>query len=132
MTKNPETLAISILLVDDDPHIQTLGRELLENLGYGVETAGDGEEVLKKFHQGQPPDLVILDYHLPGMSGLEVFRRLRSSYPGAKVLMASGFFSTREMEELRAGGAAGLLGKPFRLGELQSRIEEVLGKPSVT
>ena len=132
MTKNPGTSKIRILLVDDDPHIQALGRELLVNLGYGVETAGNGEEVLKQFQQGQPPDLVILDYHLPGMSGLEVFQWLRTSYPGAKVLVASGFFSTQEMEQLRAEGAAGLLGKPFRLRELQSRIKEVLGEPSVT
>ena len=132
MPENKETLTIRILLVDDDLHIRTLGRELLENLGYGVETAGDGEEVLQKFHQGNPPDLVILDNNLPGMSGLEVCRRLRTFYPGTKVLMASGFFSQQEMEQLRAGGAAGLLGKPFRLKELQSRIEEVLGKPKGT
>jgi CheY-like chemotaxis protein len=132
MSETPETLTTRILLVDDDPHIRTLGRELLENLGYGVETAGDGEEVLQKFHQGNPPDLVILDYNLPGMSGLEVFQRLRTSSPGTKVLMASGFFSQKEMEQLRAGGAAGLLGKPFRLRELQSRIEEALGKSSGT
>ena len=111
MSENKETLTIRILLVDDDLHIQTLGRELLENLGYGVETAGDGEEVLQKFHQGNPPDLVILDYNLPGISGLEVFRRLRTFYPGKKVLMASGSFSQQEMEQLRAGGGGGPSGQ---------------------
>jgi CheY-like chemotaxis protein len=117
---------IQILLVDDDPHIRSLGRELLEKLGYGVETAGEGEKVLEKMQQGPFPDLVILDFHLPGMSGLEVCRRLKTLDPGAKVLVASGFFSTREMEELRAGGAAGFLHKPFRLRDLQSQVEEIL------
>jgi CheY-like chemotaxis protein len=117
---------IQILLVDDDPHIRSLGRELLEKLGYGVETAGEGEKVLEKMQQGPFPDLVILDFHLPGMSGLEVCRRLKTLDPRAKVLVASGFFSAREIEELKAGGAAGFLHKPFRLKELQSRVEEIL------
>lgn len=116
-----------ILLVDDDQLICSLGRELLEKLGYGVETAGFGEEVLERFHRGPPLDLVILDYHLPGMSGLEVMQRLKSSHPSAKVLVTSGFFSHQEMEELRAGGVAGFLSKPFRLMAMKSLIEEVLG-----
>ena len=122
--------AIQILLVDDDPYIRSLGRELLEKLGYAVETAGNGEEVLAKFRQGRPLDLVILDYHLPGMSGLEVVRRLKMVFPGTEVLVASGFFSNQDREQLTAGGATGFLCKPFRLKELRSRIEEVLGERS--
>jgi two-component system, cell cycle sensor histidine kinase and response regulator CckA len=117
---------IRILLVDDDPLIRSLARELLEKLGYEVETAGHGEEVLARFHQDPPPDLVILDYHLPGLSGLEVMRRLMTSHPGAKVLMASGFFSNQEMAELRAAGAAGFLYKPFRILAAKSLIEDTL------
>jgi two-component system, cell cycle sensor histidine kinase and response regulator CckA len=127
-SKHPEKPRIHILLVDDDPHIRSLGRELLEKLGYGVETAGEGEEVLDQFQQAPIPDLVILDYHLPDISGLEVCRRLKSLDPRVKVLVASGFFSPREIDQLRAEGAAGFLNKPFRLRELQSQIEEVLQK----
>jgi CheY-like chemotaxis protein len=75
------TPTIQVLLVDDDLHIRSLGRELLEKLGYEVETAASGEEVLEKFHRGRPLDLVILDYHLPGMSGLEVVQRLKALSP---------------------------------------------------
>ncbi len=116
-----------ILLVDDDPHIRSLGREILEKLGYGVETAENGEEVLAKLRRDRPCDLVILDYHLPGMSGLEVIHRLKEVHPQAQVLVASGFFSNKDREQLTAGGATGFLCKPFRLAELRSRIEEVLG-----
>ena len=115
-----------ILLVDDDPHIRTLGREILEKLGYGVETAENGDEVLAKIRRDQPLDLVILDYHLPGMSGLEVIRRLKMQSPGIEVLVASGYFSNQDREQLAAIGAAGFLCKPFRLGELRSAIEAVL------
>jgi CheY-like chemotaxis protein len=122
------TPTIQVLLVDDDLHIRSLGRELLEKLGYEVETATSGEEVLEKFHRGRPLDLVILDYHLPGMSGLEVVQRLKALSPDTRVLVASGFFSNRQKEALTAGGARGFLDKPFRLKELRSRIEEVLGE----
>ncbi len=125
-SKNPGRLKVQILLVDDDPLIRSLGQELLEKLGYGVETAEKGEEVLEKFQQGRFPDLVILDYHLPGMSGLEVCRQLRSLDPGVKMLVASGFFSDLQITQLKAGGAVGFLHKPFRLRELQGQIEEVL------
>ena len=127
-----KTPTIQILLVDDDLHIRSLGRELLEKLGYAVETAENGAEVLEKLQQGRPLDLVILDYHLPGMNGLEVMRRLKKLYPGAEVLVASGFFTNRDKEQLRAGGATGFLDKPFRLKELQSLIEGVLGERLVS
>uniref|UniRef100_A0A7C3UXM1 Response regulator n=1 Tax=Desulfobacca acetoxidans TaxID=60893 RepID=A0A7C3UXM1_9BACT len=125
-----KTPTMQILLVDDDRHIRSLGQELLEKLGYAVETAADGEEVLEMLHQGRPLDLVILDYHLPGMSGLEEMRNLKRIQPKAEVLVASGFFSNREKEQLMAGGARGFLDKPFRLGELKSRIEELLEERS--
>ncbi len=105
-----------ILLVDDDPHIRSLGQEILEKLGYIVKTAETGEEVLAKFQPDRPLDLVILDYHLPGMDGLEVVRRLKKICPETEVLVASGFFSNGEKEQLMAGGARGFLTKPFRLG----------------
>jgi CheY-like chemotaxis protein len=124
------TPTIQILLVDDDLHIRSLGRELLESLGYGVETAESGEEVLEKFYQGRPRDLVILDYHLPGISGLEVVKKLKAVSPETEVLMASGFFSNQEKEALTAEGARGFLDKPFRLKELKSRLEEVLEERS--
>lgn len=127
-----KTPTMRILLVDDDLHIRSLGRELLETLGYPVETAENGEEVLEMLHQGRPLDLVILDYHLPGMSGMEVMQRLKRLRPGAEVLVASGFFSKQEKQELTAGGARGFLDKPFRFGELKSRIEEILEERSAT
>ncbi|MFW6127393.1 MAG: response regulator [Thermodesulfobacteriota bacterium] len=124
-SRHPEKPGIQILLVDDDPLIRSLGQELLERLGYEVETAENGEEVLEKLHQGEPPGLVILDYHMPGMSGLEVCRQLKILALDTKILVASGFFSAPEIEQLRASGVAGFLHKPFRLKELQFQIEEV-------
>jgi two-component system cell cycle sensor histidine kinase/response regulator CckA len=115
-----------ILLVDDDPLIRGLGRELLEHLGYRVETAGDGYEALRKFQETDRVDLVVLDYYLPGKNGREVLREFKTLDKRARVLMASGFLSSQDMAGLKAEGALGLINKPFRLTDLQHRIKAVL------
>ena len=69
--KRPTT----ILLVDDDPLIRGLGQELLEHLGYRMETAGDGTEAQKKFHRLGRVDLVWLDFYLPGHDGRQALRK---------------------------------------------------------
>jgi CheY-like chemotaxis protein len=116
----------TILLVDDDPMIRSLGKELLEHLGYRVLTARDGDEAMAGYQAQGLVDLVILDFHLPGQSGLAVLENLRALDPGSRVLMASGYFSPQETCRLQAGGASGLILKPFRLGELQTRIRQAL------
>jgi len=132
MAVKPEKAPVHILLVDDDPLIRSLGAELLANLGFRVATAGDGPEALDRYDPLSPPDLVILDYHLPGLSGLEVMPRLRVIDPKARVLAASGFFSNQEMESLKDAGVAGFLHKPFRVEELRVRIEALLrGGPEI-
>jgi two-component system cell cycle sensor histidine kinase/response regulator CckA len=115
-----------ILLVDDDPLIRDLGRELLEHLGYRVETAGDGSEALKKFQGIKRVDLVVLDYYLPGQTGREVLREFKILNKRARVLVASGFLSSQDMAGLKAEGALGLINKPYRLTDLQHRIKAVL------
>lgn len=97
-----------------------------------METAENGEEALEQCSQGPTPDLVILDFNLPGISGLALLQRLRELQPKGRVVVASGFFSKQEMEQLREAGAAGFIYKPFRVAELKSRIEEVLGGLSGT
>jgi two-component system, cell cycle sensor histidine kinase and response regulator CckA len=119
-------LPATILLVDDDPLILFLGQELLEHLGYRVETAGDGSEALKKFKRMERVDLVVLDYYLPGQNGCEVLKQFKSLDRGARVLVASGFLSSQDMASLKAEGALGLIHKPFRLADLQDRIMAVL------
>ena len=121
----------SILLVDDDPLIRQLGRELLENLGYRVETAGEAAEALEVF-QKQGANLVILDYLLPGLNGYELFQELRSVHAGVRVLLATGFLSNQETARFRAEGVQGIIHKPFHLKELQKQIEAALaGSPAV-
>jgi two-component system cell cycle sensor histidine kinase/response regulator CckA len=116
----------TILLVDDDPLIRGLGQELLEHLGYRVETAGDGSEALAKYRQMGRADLVVLDYYLPGQTGSEILKEFKILDRKVRVLMASGFFSTQEAASLKREGVLGLINKPFRLTDLEDRIRAAL------
>ena len=120
----------TILLVDDDPTIRQLGRELLESLGFRVETAADAPRALEVFQELDRVDLVILDYHLPGGDGLGLVRELRALDAGVPLLIASGFLSSREIIPLQASGVQGIIYKPFRLKELQQWIRVALASGS--
>ena len=116
----------TILLVDDDPLIRQLGRELLEHLGFEVKTAAEATLALEVFHRLAGVDLVILDYQLPGMDGYQLFQELRRRDAGVRVLMASGFLSAQEAARLQHSGVLGIIYKPYRLAELQQRIQAAL------
>ena len=115
-----------ILLVDDDPLIRGLGRELLEHLGYRVETAADGAEALKKYQNLGQVDLILLDYFLPDKNGRQLLKDFKALDARARVLVASGFFSSQEAASLKKEGALGLIYKPYRLTDLEHRIQAVL------
>ncbi len=124
--KSPAT----ILLVDDDPLIRDLGRELLEHLGFRVATAADAVQALETFQSLERVDLVILDYQLPGLNGFQLFQELKALDAGVRVLMASGYLSAREMARLQESGVQGIIDKPFRLAELRQRIQAALASSS--
>ncbi len=75
-----------VMIVDDEPAIQTLLEYQVAKLGFEVVTAASGEDALTMFH-GERPDAVLLDINLPGMDGLEVLDRLKSTDPGLPVVM---------------------------------------------
>lgn len=129
-TMAPRRSPIKILLVDDDPLICTLGRELLENLGYRVEVATAGPEALQCFRKNGRTDLVILDYYLPGENGSQILEQLRNLDPNVRVLLASGFLTQGEAHHLLRKGVSGLIQKPFRVGELETQIKRVLAGQS--
>jgi two-component system cell cycle sensor histidine kinase/response regulator CckA len=115
----------TILLVDDEPAILKIARDILERYGYSVLTARSGEEALK-IYGDQAADIgaVVLDLNMPGMGGpacLEELRRLNSR---AKVLVASGY--TPDEQQGVRDLADGLLSKPYRLTDLLRKVREVL------
>ncbi|WP_417915385.1 response regulator [Candidatus Electronema sp. JM] len=79
-----------VLIVDDEEVIQFLYQEELEEEGFAVETALNGELALRQF-EAAPPDLVILDINMPGMNGIEVLRQMKERNPGLPVILSSAY-----------------------------------------
>jgi two-component system, OmpR family, response regulator MprA len=117
--------ATRILVVDDDPKIRTVVRRGLAYEGYRVVEAASGEEGLEKARE-HLPDLVILDVMLPGIDGLEVTRRLRSTGDELAILMLTARDEVKDRVEGLETGADDYLVKPFSFEELLARVHALL------
>jgi PAS domain S-box-containing protein len=118
-----------ILLVDDEEMIVEVASEMLRSLGYRVISAGKGTEALERLSESPDDvDLVILDLVMPEMSGRELFDRIRRVKPGIKVLLASGYSLDGQASGLLERGCSGFIQKPFKLGELSRKINEILNR----
>src|SRR5438105_2423862 len=118
----------NILLVDDEPGMLRYIRTLLEVDDYKVATASTGEEALDRVQKGLQPDLVLLDLLMPGIDGLQTLEQLRQIQPGVKVVMLSCVSDTRKVVQAIRLGAHDYLTKPFQKAELDTVIDQCLGK----
>ncbi len=114
-----------ILVVDDDKRIAASLRRALSYEGYDVSVAYDGWEALDAAHEAGP-DLVVLDVMLPGINGIDVCRRLRSSNEGVLILMLTARTSVPDRVEGLDAGADDYLVKPFALREMEMRVEALV------
>lgn len=119
-----------ILLIDDDREILDMTSVLLNGSGYGVVTAGSGEEALFLV-QEEFPDLIMLDINMPGMGGWEVLRVLKEDENTAAipVVMFSVNFEVREKLRALQQGARDYITKPFDTEGLLRRVGDILGSP---
>ncbi|MCA1995837.1 MAG: PAS domain S-box protein [Armatimonadetes bacterium] len=112
-----------VLVVEDEESMRTFLRSVLGSLGYAVEAAANAEEALARL-RSDPPDLVLTDLVMPGLSGAELAERIGRDYPGLPVLLMSGYTAqeplTKEAMELR------FLPKPFTITELANKVREAL------
>jgi CheY-like chemotaxis protein len=111
--------AATILLVDDDPDVRDYAASVLEQLGYGVVRAGDGETALGLLERERDIDLLFTDVVMPGLNGFEVARIAQDVRPGLPVLFASGYAT-----DLTPAGR--LLKKPYRPAQLGKEIAALL------
>lgn len=117
----------TVLVVDDEEMVLEAMENILERLGYKVLIAGHGLEALERYRSCREGiDLVIMDLHMPGMSGRETISELMKLDPELKILVFSGFFQKRLVRELRAQGLVHLLRKPFTLEEVAREVRTVL------
>ncbi len=113
-----------ILIIEDDEGILRFLRRGMALENYQVETAVDGHEGINKNREWHP-DLVVLDWMLPGMDGLEVCRRIRSSGP-VPILMLTAKDMIQDRVQGLDAGADDYMVKPFELDELMARIRALL------
>jgi len=116
-----------ILVVDDHEHNRVLLQEILEQQGYRVETAVDGDGALRAISRAQP-DLVLLDVNMPGMDGFEVCRRLRAAGESAAlpVILVTALADREQRLEGIAAGANDYLTKPIDRADLLLRVKNAL------
>ncbi len=117
----------NILVVEDEDSLATLLQYNLEKEGYKVALAGDGEEALIQVDERQP-DLVVLDWMLPKVSGIEVCRRLRGRAETRNIPILMLTARGEESDRIRGldTGADDYVIKPFSMNELSARIRAVL------
>ena len=119
----------SLLVVDDDSRVRTVVGWQFEAEGYDVLEAADGNAAWERIVERRP-DLIVLDLSLPGMSGLDLLRRLRSAGNPTPVVVLSGRSGEGDRIVGLDLGADDYLVKPFSLGELAARVRSVLRRAS--
>ncbi len=118
----------TVLIVDDEPLVAELAGDILRRFGYGVLTAGAGEEAVNLYQQKSREIVaVVLDIVMPGMDGKEVFQRLRTINPEVKVVVSSGYSHDRDADRLLEQGAAAFVQKPYRIADLIRVVNETVG-----
>jgi signal transduction histidine kinase/CheY-like chemotaxis protein len=122
----PLRAGASVLLVEDNPVNQMVGKAFLQALGLQVRVADGGSEALASC-QDDPPDLVLMDLQMPGMDGLEATRRLlalqrEGRWPGAPIVALTAHASDTDRSACLAAGMLGVLTKPLSLDRLQRQL----------
>jgi len=113
-----------VLVVDDDPLICTLIRNVLNRRGHDVSIATSGERGVE-FFQKQRPAVTVLDLSMPGMNGLDVLKQIRALDPSAPVIILTGAGATDLEVEAKALGVKDVLYKGSSLRVLTRTLEEV-------
>jgi CheY-like chemotaxis protein len=120
-----------ILIVEDKATSRELLRTVLEQQGYAVEEARDGEEALRKISQ-HPPDLVLMDLHMPARNGFEVVEEIRKD-PRLRtipVVAVTASAMQGDREKAMAAGFTGYISKPVSLVQLRREVSRLLGADS--
>jgi len=127
LTSEETSEEFSILVVDDDEEVRSLLLKFLSRRGYQVQTASNGPQALTLVEQ-EPPNLIILDMYMPGMSGIEFLQKLRAKPSKSDVLVLSSSQDDKLLQEALTLGAFDVMGKPPSLEviELAIQLREVI------
>ncbi len=119
-----------VLVAEDDPGLRSVLERGLRRSGYVVDAVADGDRALR-YLQGYDYELAVLDWRLPGRSGLEVLREVRRRGSGVPVLLLTARDTTADRVEGLDAGADDYLVKPFEFAELLARLRALQRRPAV-
>lgn len=121
----------TILIVDDEETVCTVGKQMLERLGFSVLTAPDGRRAVEVYRE-HAADIVcvLLDLTMPHMDGEEAFREIRRIQPDARVVLCSGYNMQDATQRFAGKGLASFLQKPYNMTALKEILMPILGDES--
>ena len=114
-----------VLVVDDNSEVRAMLEDVLTSLGYATRTAADGATAVRSVLT-EPPDIVLLDVYMPGLSGVGALPTIVALAPHAKVIMISGAANEDVLKRSLAFGAHDYVTKPFEISSLSRAIETAL------
>jgi DNA-binding NtrC family response regulator len=116
-----------IMVIDDEKIVGDMAKLSLETDGFAVETFLNGEAALARLKE-QSFDVVVTDYKMKGIDGMEVLRIVKKQYPGTKVIMITAFANLDAAIEALRGDVHDFFPKPVKINELKASIRRALGK----
>ena len=120
----------TIMVVDDEETIRFLVRDILQQMGYTVLGAAEGEAAVELYTRNRGRiDLVILDMTMPGMGGRETFEKLKEIDPGVRAILSTGYAEDERARQMLALGVRAFVQKPYRVDELASAVRRILDAP---
>jgi CheY-like chemotaxis protein len=120
----PQKIA-QILLVDDNRQGLIARKSLLEELGYKISTATNGDEALELFSQ-QNFDVVVTDFKMPRMDGIELIKRIRGMHAAARIILLSGFVEPLGLTVESTGADVVILKSAGEVGQLTRSVKRLL------
>lgn len=116
----------TILIVDDEPENRRIYAEILNDLGYRTIEEPDGESALSAISSGPPVDLVIADYRMPKMNGLQFIESLRNIMPAVPMIMVTAFANVESYLQSFSLGVFEYMNKPFSKAEFIRIVQAAL------
>jgi CheY-like chemotaxis protein len=117
------------LVVDDEPAFREVLTVFLEGQGFEVRLASDGPTGLAAFN-AEPFDLILVDFQMPGLTGLEMAAEVRRTNPQIPIALITGIAGTLEAEAVAQAGITRIFPKPFDLNELANWLQSLFPPPS--
>lgn len=131
MTLNRSGMTWRVLVADDDPEICTLIKTILSKGPYEVTVCNDAESALVHMQRDDPYDILISDFMLPGISGIELITQVRQNAATARIpiVMISGHSNYAMDARAKTAGADAFLNKPFTLVQLRTTVHDLVTDP---